>query len=213
MAMSTALDAYAHLFRPGRGGRQTLVLLHGTGNDEQSFARLAPVVAPDAAVLSIRGNVSERGLNRFFKRHGKGVYDMADLASRTRELIAFIGAAAEAHDLDRAGLVGVGYSNGANILANALFQDPSVVAAAVLLHPLIPFEPPGNPGLAGKRLLMTAGAGDPICPPHLSRALVAWFESQGAAVRLLVHEGGHELVPEEISSARTFVAEGVSEAE
>lgn len=211
--MPMALDTYVHLFRPARGGRHCLLLLHGTGDDEQSFARLAPVLAPDAAVLSIRGNVSERGLNRFFRRHGEGVYDMADVASRTRELIAFVEAATEAYGLDSAGLVGVGYSNGANILANALFRDASVVAAAVLLHPLIPFEPPPNPGLAGKRILMTAGANDPICPPHLSRALLAWFEGQGAATRLLFHEGGHELVPAEISSARTFIAEGASEAE
>jgi phospholipase/carboxylesterase len=205
--MATALDTYVHLFRPGRVERQALVLLHGTGDDERSFARLAPVLAPDAAVLSIRGNVSERGLNRFFRRHGEGIYDMADLTRRTRELIAFIDAAATAYDLDRAGLVGVGYSNGANILANALFNDPSIVAAAVLLHPLIPFQPPANSGLTGKLVLITAGTNDPISSPDLSRALLSWLAHQGASARLLFHDGGHEISPEEIETARAFIAE------
>jgi phospholipase/carboxylesterase len=205
--MAMALDTYVHLFRPGRVGGQALVLLHGTGDDERSFARLAPVLAPDAAVLSIRGNVSERGLNRFFRRHGEGIYDMADLARRTSELIAFIDAAATAYGLDRAGLVGVGYSNGANILANSLFHDPAVVTAAILLHPLIPFEPPASSGLAGKPILITAGANDPIAPPDLSRALLSWLAHQGASVRLLLHDGGHEISPEEIESARAFIAE------
>lgn len=205
--MATALDSYVHLFRPGRDGGQALVLLHGTGDDEWGFARLAPLLAPDAAVLSIRGNVSERGLNRFFRRHREGVYDMADLARRTSELIAFIDAAAAAYDLDRAGLVGVGYSNGANILANVLFHDPSLVAAAALLHPLIPFEPPANSGLAGKPILITAGTNDPISSPDLSRALLSWLTRQGASARLLLHDGGHEISPEEIEGARVFIAE------
>jgi len=123
------------------------------------------------------------------------------------ELIAFVDAAVRHYGLDRTGLIGVGYSNGANILASMLFGDATMAPAAVLMHPLIPFAPPANPGLTDNRILITAGERDPICPPALSRSLHEYFEQQGAQSRLLFHPGGHELVPEEIASAAAFIAE------
>jgi phospholipase/carboxylesterase len=205
--MSSPLDAYAHLHRPSpTGSRQTLVLLHGTGDNEVAFAGMAELIAPEAAVLSVRGNVSEGGLARFFRRKAEGVYDMDDLARRTAELIAFIDAAARHYRLERPGLVGIGYSNGANILANMLFMNAGVVAAAALLHPLIPFTPPPNPALRGKPVLITGGERDPICPPELTRTLADHFRQQGAATRLLFHPGGHELAPPELAAVRDFVA-------
>jgi phospholipase/carboxylesterase len=205
--MSSPLDAYAHLYRPSpSGSRQTLVLLHGTGDNEAAFAGIARPIAPEAAVLSVRGNVSENGLARFFRRTAAGVYDMDDLARRTAQLIAFLDAAADHYRLAREGLVGIGYSNGANILASMLFAEARVVAAAALLHPLIPFTPPANPALRGKPVLITGGERDPICPLELTRRLAAWFEGQGAATRLVLHPGGHELAPGEIPAIRDLVA-------
>jgi phospholipase/carboxylesterase len=65
--MTTALDSHIHLFRPGKAGNpRTLLMLHGTGGDEVSFAGLGPILAPDAAVVSVRGNVDEHGMSRFF---------------------------------------------------------------------------------------------------------------------------------------------------
>ena len=91
--MTTALDSHIDLFRPGKAGDpRTLLMLHGTGGDEVSFAGLGPILAPGAAVVSVRGNVDEHGVSRFFRRLGEGVYDMADLAFRTRALEAFMGA-------------------------------------------------------------------------------------------------------------------------
>ena len=206
--MTDLLETHVHLLKPSpKGDARTLLLLHGTGDDERSFSRVGAVVAPEAAVLSVRGNVRENGMNRFFRRRAEGVYDMEDLARRTTELIAFVDAAVRHYGLDRTGLIGVGYSNGANILASMLFRDATVAPAAVLMHPLIPFAPPVNLGLAGNRILITAGERDPICPPALSRSLHEYFEQQGAQSRLLFHPGGHELVPEEIDSTAAFIAE------
>ena len=206
--MADPLDTHVHLFKPSlKADPRTLLLLHGTGDNEQSFSRLGALMAPEAAVLSVRGNARENGMNRFFRRRAEGVYDMEDLARRTAELIAFIDAAVRHYGLHRTGLIGIGYSNGANILASMLFRDASVAPAAVLMHPLIPFAPPANPRLAGNRVLITAGERDPVCPPALSRSLHSYFEQQGARSRLLFHPGGHELVPEEIESASAFVAE------
>ena len=202
-----ALDSYIHLFRPGKDGDpRTLLMLHGTGGDEASFAGLGPVLAPGAAVLSVRGNVSEHGMNRFFRRRAEGVYDMEDLAFRTRALGAFVEAAVQHYEIDRDRLIAVGYSNGANILANLLFREPALVPAAVLMHPLIPFAPEDQPGLAGRRVLITAGERDPICPPAATRALYNYLERQGAAAELVFHPGGHELQETELDAARRFVA-------
>lgn len=170
--MADPLDTHVHLFKPSlKADPRTLLLLHGTGDNEQSFSRLGALMAPEAAVLSVRGNARENGMNRFFRRRAEGVYDMEDLARRTAELIAFIDAAVRHYGLHRTGLIGIGYSNGANILASMLFRDASVAPAAVLMHPLIPFAPPANPRLAGNRVLITAGERDPVCPPALSRSL------------------------------------------
>ena len=49
------------------------------------------------------------------------------------------------------------------------------------MHPLIPFAPADQPGLAGRRMLITAGERDPICPPAMTRALHGYFERQHAA--------------------------------
>jgi phospholipase/carboxylesterase len=202
-----ALDSHIHLFRAGADGDpRTLLMLHGTGGDEASFAELAPVLAPGAALLSVRGNVSEHGMNRFFRRRAEGVYDMADLALRTRALGEFVEAAIRHYGIEREGLIAIGYSNGANILANLLFHEPALLPAAVLMHPLIPFVPADQPGLAGRRILITAGERDPICPPAATRALLDYFERQGAAAELVFHPGGHELRESELDAARSFVA-------
>jgi phospholipase/carboxylesterase len=202
-----ALDSHIHLFRAGADGDpRTLLMLHGTGGDEASFAELAPVLAPGAALLSVRGNVSEHGMNRFFRRRAEGVYDMADLALRTQALGAFVEAAIRHYVIERERLIGVGYSNGANILANLLFEEPALLPAAVLMHPLIPFAPADQPGLAGRRILITAGERDPICPPAATRTLLDYFERQGASAELVFHPGGHELRESELDAARSFVA-------
>jgi phospholipase/carboxylesterase len=205
--MIDALASHVHLFRPGTKAR-TLLMLHGTGGDEASFARLAGQLDPKAAVLSVRGSVQENGLNRFFRRVSEGVYDMADLALRTRELIAFVEAAVERYGLDPKGLVGVGYSNGANILASMLFHDAGVAPSAVLMHPLIPFAPPDNLRLAANRVLITAGRRDPICPPPLTEALAGHLRRMGATTELFWHAGGHELRPEELDAAQRLVGQG-----
>jgi phospholipase/carboxylesterase len=205
--MTTALDSHIHLFRPGKAGdTRTLLMLHGTGGDEASFAELGPNLAPGAAVLSVRGNADEHGMRRFFRRLAEGVYDMADLAFRTRALDAFVGAAIEEYKIDQDQLIGVGYSNGANILANLLIQNPLLLAAAVLMHPRIPFAPEDQPGLAGRRVLITAGERDPICPPAMTRALYDYFVRQGTAAELVFHQGGHELQESELGVVRRFVA-------
>ena len=56
-----SLESHVHLFEPAREGggaaARTLVLFHGTGDDERGFAGFGRLLDPDAALLSVRGNV------------------------------------------------------------------------------------------------------------------------------------------------------------
>ena len=186
----------------GAPGAPVLFTFHGTGGDEHQFHDLARQLRPDARIVSPRGDVSEHGALRYFRRTGEGVYDMADLAARTKAMAAFV--TAEKRDAPEA--IGLGYSNGANILTTTSMHDPALFDRLILLHPLIPFTPDPAPGLAGTRILVTAGERDPICPAPLTQALVDWLESQGADVTAHWHPGGHEIARSELGAIGAFLA-------
>ncbi|UDL88029.1 alpha/beta hydrolase [Mesorhizobium sp. PAMC28654] len=197
-------DAYIHKLLPGLPGGALLFVFHGTGADENQLLSLGRDLAPQATIISPRGDVSEHGAARFFRRTGEGVYDMADLTRATDKMAGFIKAHVEA--AKPSSVLGLGYSNGANILASVVFAAPERFDATVLMHPLIPFEPDVKGSLAGRRVLLTAGKRDPICPPTLTTRLEAYLRADGADVTVEWHEGGHEVRPNEIEAARRFLA-------
>lgn len=195
----------AYQARRAEGGAAespVIFLFHGTGGDENQFFDLAEQLVPGAARIAPRGDVSEGGALRYFRRTGEGVYDMADLAQRTAAMEAFV--RAEVAKLKPSRVLGLGYSNGANILASVQFAAPDLFDATVLMHPLIPFAPP-KADFAGKRVLITAGQRDPIAPASATQALADYFEAGGASTELVWHPGGHELRQEELLAARTFL--------
>lgn len=198
------MDSYKFEKIAGDKNAPLLFVFHGTGGDEHQLLDLGKAVAPGATIVSPRGDVSEYGASRFFKRTGEGVYDMDDLARATQKMVAFVREQSAGHRR----VFGLGYSNGANILASVIFAAPDLFERAVLMHPLIPFEPEVHGTLAGKRILITAGRRDPICPPNMTSRLEAYLKADGADVTLLWHEGGHELREPEIDSARALFAEG-----
>jgi len=189
---------------PAPKGAPLLILLHGTGGDENDLLDLGRMVVPDAHLISPRGDVSEAGAPRFFRRLGMGVYDMADLTRATDKLAAFI--ATKIAEVQPSATYALGYSNGANILASVLFKSPNLIDKAVLMHPLIPFNPGSQPGLRGRDVLITAGRRDPIAPVALTEQLSAYFASQGANAPVAWHDGGHEIRREELLAAGQMLA-------
>jgi len=195
-------DTYAFVDYPGASpDAPAFFLLHGTGGDEHQFTDLAAQLLPDARRIGVRGDVSEGGALRYFKRLAEGRYDMADLARATTKLAGFVGQQRGAARKS----VGLGYSNGANILASVLFKAPEQFDDAVLMHPLIPFTPDPQPGLRGKRVIITAGRRDPIVPVHSVELLSAYLKDQGADVTVFWHEGGHEIRQEELIAVRDWL--------
>ena len=184
-------DSYHALIKQPQGDAPLVFAFHGTGGDENQFFGLAQDLLPGAGVVSPRGDVSEMGAARFFRRTGEGVYDMADLARATAKMAGFVEAILAQHPGRRA--YGFGYSNGANILASVMIARPDLFDRVGLLHPLIPWQPAPAPGLQGRKALITAGRYDPICPWPLTESLSGWVTAQGADLATSYHDGGHEL--------------------
>ncbi|TCU14394.1 alpha/beta hydrolase [Rhizobium sullae] len=193
--------SYVHRLYAGAPGKPILFVLHGTGGDENQFFDFGRRLLPDATIVSPRGDVSEHGAARFFKRTGEGVYDMDDLARATRKMAAFVQDMTVDHGASH--ILGIGFSNGANILANVLIEN-GLFDASALMHPLIPFQPKPNPELEGRKVLITAGERDPISPVGLTQALAVYFAGQGAATWTEWHQGGHDIRPNEIDAVRRF---------
>lgn len=196
------MSAY-HFRADQNSDADTLIFLfHGTGGDENQFFDLAGQLLPGARRIAPRGDVSEGGALRYFRRTGEGVYDMPDLAVRTKAMAEFV---REQIGASRPGRVlGLGYSNGANILASVQFADPALFDATILMHPLIPFAPPAQ-DFSGRKVLITAGRRDPIAPAAATQGLADYFKVNGAATTLAWHEGGHELRNDELAAIQAFL--------
>jgi predicted esterase/catechol 2,3-dioxygenase-like lactoylglutathione lyase family enzyme len=188
-------------------GGTTLLLLHGTGGDEEDLLPLGRALLPGAGMLSPRGKVLERGAPRFFRRLAEGVLDQADLARRTTELARFISAAVTTYDLAPGGIVAVGFSNGANIAASLLLRTPGVLRGAVLLSPMLPFEPESLLDLHGTGVFIGAGRADPIAPPEQVERLADVLRRSGADVTLHWTPGGHGITKDEVDAARQWIAQ------
>lgn len=179
----------------------TLLLLHGTGGDEHDLLPLGRVLAPDAHLLSPRGQVRENGAPRWFRRLAEGVFDVDDLIARTHELADFLAAATQRYGLDPARVVAVGFSNGANIASSTLLLRPHLLRAAILLAPMVPLWPRDRVDLSGVAVFIGAGRADPIAPPEDAEALAGLFTDLGAGVELHWHRGGHEVGPTTVNAA------------
>jgi phospholipase/carboxylesterase len=201
---------FVHRFFPGESGA-TLLLLHGTGGDENDLVPLGRELAPGAAILSPRGKVSEYGAARFFRRLAEGVFDHEDLVFRTHELAGFAQAAAEEYEFDPSRLVAVGYSNGANIAASLMLLHPGLLRAAVLLRAMVPFEPEDVPDLSGMPVFLAAGRMDQMIPPQNTERLAEILREAGADLDLRWRNAGHPLTYEEVAEAKQWLSEVLPE--
>ena len=198
----TVIDYHSYTKAPAPGA-PLVFTFHGTGGNEMQFAELVGDILPAAGIVSPRGDVSEFGALRFFRRTGEGVYDMEDLAARTEKMAAFVEAQKAAYPGHP--VYGLGYSNGANILASVVMVRPDLFDRVALLHPLIPWEPKDVKGLGDVDVFISAGERDPICPLPLTKRLADWFERQDAKLQTSIHPGGHEIRQTELQALGTFL--------
>lgn len=196
---------FTYRFVPRAGASETLLLLHGTGADENDLLPLGERVAPDANLLSPRGKVLENGMPRFFRRIAEGVLDVEDLKRRASELADFVAAASKEHGFDARRVTALGYSNGANAALGMLFERPDSLARAVLMRAMLAYEPPVGLDLRGKRVLLLAGAADPYSRAPTTDRLADLLAARGAQVEKSYARAGHELSNEDVTIATRWM--------
>ncbi|CAG7635822.1 Putative hydrolase MhqD [Paenibacillus solanacearum] len=194
-----------HLYEQGlRPEAPTLVLFHGTGGTERDLLPLARAISPSSSVLSLRGNVLENGMPRFFRRLAEGVFDEEDLIVRTKEVHAFLDQAAGEYGFDRGSAVVVGYSNGANMIGSLLFHYAHPFKGAILHHPMVPRRGISLPDLTGLPVFIGAGTNDPICSPGETEELQQLLGAAGASVTVQWENRGHQLTYTEAEAAASW---------
>jgi phospholipase/carboxylesterase len=197
-----------HIFEKGSDpNKPVLLLLHGTGGNELDLLPLAGKIDGEASILSIRGNVLENGMPRFFRRLAEGVFDEEDLQFRTKELNEFLDEASQKYGFDRNNIIAVGYSNGANIAASLMFHYADSLKGAILHHPMVPRRGIQLPDLTGTSVFIAAGTNDPICPSQESEDLKALLEGANASVQLHWENRGHQLTLDEVLAAAKWYEE------
>ena len=199
---------FIHRFLPAEDSAngEALVVLHGTGGDENDLIGIGQAIAPGAAILSPRGNVLENGAPRFFRRLAEGVFDPKEVRSRAEELARFIRAAVITYRLDPTRVFALGYSNGANVASTVMFVEPGILQGAILFRPMLVYEPTERKDLSGSAVFVSAGRMDPIVPTASVERLVKLFELAHAEVTLKWQLVGHNLVPSEVSEAADWLA-------
>ena len=184
----------------------TLLLLHGTGGNEDDLIHVGQMLSSSASLLSPRGKVLEHGMPRFFRRLAEGVFDIDDLKFRTQELAKFVYDASSTYSFDLGKTIAVGFSNGANIAASLLLMKPQVMAGAVLFRPMLPFVPKPLPDLSGKKVVILSGRHDPIVSREQAESLLSLLENAGAEVEMKWQASGHELSQNDVQVAQKWLS-------
>jgi phospholipase/carboxylesterase len=197
-----------HIFKQGTNqDGPTLLLLHGTGGNERDLLPLAEMIAPEYPVLGVRGNVSENGMPRFFRRLSEGVFDEEDLVYRTKELKEFIDECADKYSFDRSKVIAIGYSNGANIAASMMYHYKDAIYGALLFHAMVPIRGLEMPDLTGTPVFIAAGENDPLIPAKETKELMDDLTKANADVTEFWTRGGHQLTREEVVKAAEWFKE------
>ncbi len=210
MKRSAVELGFIHRFEPGRRDHITLVLLHGTGGNEEDLIPVGKVLAPGAAMLSPRGNVLEKGMPRFFRRFSEGVFDLEDLKLQSKELADFVRNASVKYGFDMSSVVLIGYSNGANIAVSMLLLQSLLPAGAVLFRPMVPLIPDELPALNKTGVFVSAGMSDQIVPREETERLVRLLRDTGAEVTLNWERATHALSEHEVEKAASWLHENAS---
>lgn len=194
-----------YIFNKGQKNKPIFLLLHGTGADERDLLPLAKMLDDSFGVLSVRGNVTENGMNRYFKRLGFGQYDLEDLKYRGQELLDFITKISEAEGFELKDLIPVGFSNGSNIAIHLLLREDVDIKQSILFAPLYPVDVTDNSkDMSDVKVLLSMGDNDPMASPEDNKYVEQIFTSRDADVtKINVH--GHEITNDAVTFARKWL--------
>ena len=194
-----------HIFKQGEQGKPVFLLLHGTGGDERDLLPLAEMLDPSYNVLSVKGEISENGMARYFKRRAKGDYDLEDLEYRGQELYDFIKESSKEYEFNLEDVIPVGFSNGSNMAINLILRESTPFQKALLFAPLYPLDLQDNQkDLSNFKVFLSMGKQDPIVTQEQSERVIEIFKERGAEV----HEtwvNSHEITQEAVLAAKEIL--------
>ncbi len=177
-----------HVTLPGRRGLPAIVLLHGSGQTEESLVPFARAVSQDHPIIAVRGRVAWEGGYAHFRRRPDRTLDEEDLATGAAALCGLL---RHLHGNDGGAPILMGYSNGAIVAAAAVVHEPGLTSGAILLRPLSPAPRQVFPPLDGYPVLLVAGENDNRRAAGDDTLLVKQFRAAGACATALRHPGDH----------------------
>lgn len=194
-----------HIFKQGEQGKPVFLLLHGTGGDERDLLPLAEMLDPSYNLLSVKGEISENGMARYFKRRAEGDYDLEDLEYRGQELYDFIKESSKEYEFNLEDVIPVGFSNGSNMAINLILRESTPFQKALLFAPLYPLDLQDNQkDLSNFKVFLSMGKQDPIVTQEQSERVIEIFKERGAEV----HEtwvNSHEITQEAVLAAKEIL--------
>lgn len=196
---------FYRFIRPPVQTSECLFLLHGSGVDETTLVPLARQIAPNAALVAVRGRIPQEDGFRWFERITPTSFEQNSVRTETDAFAHFVGDVAKRHWVDLSRATFLGYSNGANLVSSLMLLHPGLVHHAALLRPMPVLDEVPAADLAGVRVLMIAGAADLTYAPF-APALVKLLSQHGAEVDARIVASGHEFGEPDAAIVRQWLA-------
>lgn len=201
------LANYTYAYVPGAASsKRVLVMLHGTGGNEDDLLGIGALLDANAHLLSPRGNVLENGMPRFFRRFGEGKFDTEDVIRRSQELADFLHEAIARYNLEGLEIVVVGYSNGANIASAVLALHPGIIDKAILLRPMLTLVPEKITPSPSTAVLILSGTSDPIVQRESVTELAEQLTRSAVKVTHIWEEAGHQLTQQDVNHMKEWLS-------
>lgn len=186
--MPTHLDFHYTRIGENNGRLRPVVLLHGSGRAEDDLVSFGQAVAADSPIYALRGQVPWENGFAFFRRNPDRTLDYDDLRRRAENLCHFLQYVYE--ETKHRPLL-VGYSNGAIIAAETVFQHPELSWGAIFLRPLSPRTEEHFPPLDGYKTLILAGDKDDRRDPSDAPSFAQRLSDADCNVQLATLDAGH----------------------
>ncbi|KIS02978.1 alpha/beta hydrolase [Paucilactobacillus wasatchensis] len=200
------MTTFNHFYQPGDAGLPTILMLHGTGGDEEDLLPIADFIAPKNSKLGIRGQLVEQGMTRYFKHLPNGGFDLESLATETDLLVTEIKRLAQEYQLDYDKMIVLGFSNGANVALYAMLHDLVPFKSGIFMHPMLLTDAEVAGASLGS-VWISHGILDPIVPERIFNLLQQRLKEAHADVTVFEHEKSHEVTMPEIQAAKKWFEE------
>ncbi|HYH78464.1 MAG TPA: dienelactone hydrolase family protein [Longimicrobium sp.] len=199
-------------------GTPLVVLLHGRGSDRFDLLGLAPVLAPNAVVVT--PEAPWPGMpwgygpgSAWYRFLGRNVPEPDSFERSQVDLAAFLGEIRGALPVRTGPLVLGGFSQGGAMSMAYALRNPG--AAPIVLnfsgfladHPTVRATPQS---VAGTRIFWGHGTMDPSIPFDLAVEGRALLREAGADLTALDYPIGHGIAPDEAEAARQWIDAAVA---